>query len=92
MDLVQLAETLRCRRQQRGLTVEQLAEWCGISVQDLTLLEAGEYSRPSLPLLARLAEALGYPSALALLADRPGAVAPAATAAAAEQFLKRRSD
>ena len=93
MDLPQLGATVRRQRQDRGITVEQLAKWCGISAGDLTLLEDGQLPQPSLPVIAQLADALGYPSALALLTDRPETHAPSETADAAEQFLRQdRSD
>ncbi|MBV9279318.1 MAG: helix-turn-helix domain-containing protein, partial [Chloroflexi bacterium] len=62
-ELVRLGATIRDRRKELRLTQTQLAERLGWSQERISVLEAGKYGLPSLPLLAHLAEALGLPLA-----------------------------
>jgi transcriptional regulator with XRE-family HTH domain len=48
-------------RNARGLTQEQVAEKAGVSKNYITMLETGTRKSPSLPVLKRLAKALGVP-------------------------------
>ena len=72
MDTKRLGGTMRRRRLERALTAAQLAAWCEVEERNITTLEDGTDAKPDLALLGRIAEALGYPSALAMLTD-PGA-------------------
>lgn len=65
-DLTILGTFLRERRQTLGLTQHQLAERLGWQQERISTLERGRYGIPSLPLLARLAEALETPLAVLL--------------------------
>lgn len=97
---MRLGETVRRRRVERGLTVAQLAEWCGVSEDTIGTLESGTGPAPGVEPLRRVAEALGYASALALMTDStagtcdalPDRDAGASTADAAQTFLRGRSD
>ncbi len=71
MDAKRLGSTMQRRRVERGLTPLQLAGWCEVEERSITTLEDGTDATPDLSLLGRIAEALGYPSALAMLTD-PG--------------------
>lgn len=97
MDRQRLGDTVRRRREQRGLTVAHLAAWCELDEAMVARLEAGEGDPPPLLHLALLAEALGFPSALALLTASPESETsdannedstPLETANAAQEFLK----
>jgi len=57
-----LARRIRALRERRGLTQEDLAARCGISVSFASLLERGERS-PSYETLVQVAAALGVPLA-----------------------------
>jgi transcriptional regulator with XRE-family HTH domain len=57
-----LARRIRGLRERRGLTQEDFAERCGISVSFASLLERGERS-PSYETLVQVAAALGVPLA-----------------------------
>jgi transcriptional regulator with XRE-family HTH domain len=50
---------IRALREKLGLSREALAEQTGLSAVYIKKLEAGERSSPSLPALARIANALG---------------------------------
>ena len=54
----ELAEAVRLRREELGWSQRQLAERAGMSQSAVTRFEAGG-ATPTLPLLDRLAEALG---------------------------------
>jgi HTH-type transcriptional regulator / antitoxin HipB len=54
----ELAETVRLRREELGWSQRQLAERAGMSQPGVARFEAGG-TTPTLPLLERLAEALG---------------------------------
>ena len=54
----QLAETVRLRREEQGWSQRQLAERAGMSQPGVARFQAGG-TTPTLPLLERLAEALG---------------------------------
>lgn len=58
--LAQLGERLRARRRELGRTLASVSAEAEVSVSYLSELEAGN-NTPSLPLLARLAHALGLP-------------------------------
>jgi transcriptional regulator with XRE-family HTH domain len=68
--LKQFGPRLRLARLARGMTQDQLAGLSGCSVRYIGALESGE-NFPSLRLLARLYEALGYPSDVLLLPQEP---------------------
>jgi transcriptional regulator with XRE-family HTH domain len=55
-----LARRIRALRERRGLTQEDFAARCGISVSFASLLERGERS-PSYETLLQVASALGLP-------------------------------
>ncbi len=96
---MRLGETVRRRRIERGLTVAQLAEWCDVSEDTIVTLELGT-GPPGVEPLGRVAEALGYPSALALMMDAaagaagapPAVDAQSSTADVAQAFLRGRPD
>jgi transcriptional regulator with XRE-family HTH domain len=48
-------------RERRGLSQQALAERVGVSDAYIAMLETGTRRNPSLPLLQRLAKALGVP-------------------------------
>jgi transcriptional regulator with XRE-family HTH domain len=48
-------------RTDRGLTQEQVAQKAGVTKNYITMLETGARKTPSLPVLKRLAKALGVP-------------------------------
>lgn len=77
-----IAVRVREQRTARGLSLERLAQHCGISRSMLSLIERGE-SSPTAVLLEKLARGLGVP--LATLFDEPRA-APSPLARAAEQL------
>lgn len=54
---MRIANFVRSRRQEAGLTQEQLAAQCGVSRQTIIALEKGGYE-PSLGLAMRVAAAL----------------------------------
>jgi transcriptional regulator with XRE-family HTH domain len=56
-----LKTMLRRIREDRGLTQEQVAQKAGVTKQYITMLERGARKTPSLPVLKRLAKALGVP-------------------------------
>src|SRR3954452_21670424 len=58
--LKELARRIRALRERRGLTQEDFAARCGISVSFASLLERGERS-PSYETLLQVAAALGLP-------------------------------
>ena len=51
-------ELLRARRKAKGLTQEQLAEYCGCSPRYLRTLETGAKSNPSAVLVRKIAMVL----------------------------------
>lgn len=69
--LGELGRAIRARREQQGLTQEEFARACGISVSFASLLERGERS-PSYDTLVQVASALGVAPAQ-LLSGVPGA-------------------
>lgn len=54
-----LGTVLRAIRERKGLTQDQVAERAGITKPYLSQLESGARKNPSLPVLRRLAKALG---------------------------------
>jgi XRE family transcriptional regulator, master regulator for biofilm formation len=56
-----LRTVLRTLREQRGLTQDQVASRAGVTKPYLSQLESGARKNPSLPVLKRLAKALGVP-------------------------------
>jgi len=56
-----LSAVIRKLREDRGLTQEQVAKKAGVSKNYITMLEAGARKNPSLPVLKKLAKALGVP-------------------------------
>jgi XRE family transcriptional regulator of biofilm formation len=52
---------LRKRREELGLTQEQVAKAAKVTRNYITMLERGARKSPSLPVLKRLARALGVP-------------------------------
>ena len=52
---------MRKHREAKGMTQEQVAQKAGVTKQYITMLEAGKRKSPSLPVLQRLAKALGVP-------------------------------
>src|SRR5262245_63882364 len=54
-----LGEQIKRLRQQRGLSQQALAVAAGVSRDYVAKLEAGERASPSMPVLERLAKALG---------------------------------
>jgi len=54
-----LSHVLKKLRNAQGLTQEQVAEKAGVSKNYITMLETGTRKSPSLPVLKRLAKALG---------------------------------
>jgi XRE family aerobic/anaerobic benzoate catabolism transcriptional regulator len=67
--LHELAVRIRDARAQRGMTRSALAKDSGVSLRFLAQMEAGE-GNPSVLVLRRVAEAMGFPLEL-LLADEP---------------------
>jgi len=84
---VALGERIRQRRREKGLRAIDLANDARISKTYLSDLEAGKATRPSAPVLARLADALGTTVADLLEEEAPtqDAVIPAALRALAEE-------
>ncbi len=56
-----LDAVLRALREQRGMTQEQVAKKAGVTKFYVSQLETGLRKNPSLPVLRRLARALGVP-------------------------------
>jgi transcriptional regulator with XRE-family HTH domain len=56
-----LNRVLKTRRETKGLTQVELAKRARITQSYLAELETGEKKNPSLPVLRRLAKALGVP-------------------------------
>ena len=54
---------IRKLREERGLTQAEVAERADVTKQYVTMLERGARKTPSLPVLKRLARALGVPVA-----------------------------
>ncbi len=52
---------IRRIREEKGLTQEQVAKRAGVTKQYVTMLERGARKAPTLPVLQRLAKALGVP-------------------------------
>ena len=48
-------------REEKGLTPEELAKRAGVTKPYVSMIESGERKSPSLPILKRLAKALGVP-------------------------------
>jgi len=69
-----IAARVRALRAERGVSLEALAEACGVSRSMISLIERGETS-PTAVVLERLATGLGV--MLASLFDAPAAAAPA---------------
>jgi len=73
--LILLGQAIRSLREQRGVSVEQLARASGLRRQRVHALEAGDLD-PTYEQLLALADALGLqPSALVLRAEAPAAPA-----------------
>jgi len=58
-----LSAVIRKLREERGLTQAEVAERADVTKQYVTMLERGARKTPSLPVLKRLARALGVPVA-----------------------------
>jgi transcriptional regulator with XRE-family HTH domain len=56
-----IGKTIKERREGLGLTREQLATKAKVTTAYVSMLEAGKRKNPSLPVLHRLARALGVP-------------------------------
>jgi transcriptional regulator with XRE-family HTH domain len=56
-----LSQALKRLRERRGLTQVQLAKRAKVAQGYVAMLESGERKSPSLPVLRRLAKALGVP-------------------------------
>ena len=56
-----LGRALRRRREAAGLTQEQLGKNAGVTGAYISMIERGEKQSPSIPVLKRLAKALGVP-------------------------------
>lgn len=54
-----VATALRRRREEAGLTQQQLAEAAGEDVGTIAQIESGQAAQPPLPVLASIARALG---------------------------------
>lgn len=54
---------IRKHRIAKGMTQAQVAREAGVTMQYITMLEAGKRKSPSLPVLRKLAKALGVPVA-----------------------------
>lgn len=52
---------LKSLRQNKGLTMQQLADRVGVTDAYIAMLETGKRKNPSLTILRRLAQALGVP-------------------------------
>jgi transcriptional regulator with XRE-family HTH domain len=65
-----LGRRIRSLREVSGLSREVLAERAGLSAVYLRKLEAGDRSAPSLPVLARIAHALGAELRVALVVPK----------------------
>lgn len=57
----QIGKMLKERREELGLTREQLAKKAKVTTAYVSMLEAGKRKNPSLPVLRRLAKELGVP-------------------------------
>ncbi len=88
-----LGPLLRQRRKSLGLTAKQVARLAGVSPSYISHLERGRHERPSLAVLARLAQALDVPLAEVCAAVLPVAplgappLPPALATVAAEDAL-----
>jgi transcriptional regulator with XRE-family HTH domain len=72
-NLVILGRAVKLMREQKGMSVEELAISSGIPSKRIGLLEAGELD-PTYELLVEIADGLDIqPSALVMLAERLGA-------------------
>jgi transcriptional regulator with XRE-family HTH domain len=56
-----LSTVIRKLREERGLTQAEVAERADVTKQYVTMLERGARKTPSLPVLKRIAKALGVP-------------------------------
>lgn len=56
-----LSTVLKKLREEKGLTQEELAKLAGVTKPYVSMIESGDRKRPSLPVLKRLAKALGVP-------------------------------
>jgi transcriptional regulator with XRE-family HTH domain len=56
-----LSTVIRRLREARGLTQAEVAERANVKKQYVTMLERGARKNPSLPVLKRIAKALGVP-------------------------------
>jgi transcriptional regulator with XRE-family HTH domain len=56
-----LSSVIRKLREARGLTQAEVAERADVKKQYVTMLERGARKNPSLPVLKRIAKALGVP-------------------------------
>ena len=85
-----LGARLRRLRIERALTIVRLAERAGVSSGLISQIERGN-SNPSIKTLQRLRAALGV-NLWEFLGDRPAGAPPAADAAPASDFVRRKSD
>jgi XRE family transcriptional regulator of biofilm formation len=56
-----LSTVIKRLREEKGLTPEELATRAGVTRPYVSMIESGERKSPSLPVLKRLAKALGVP-------------------------------
>jgi transcriptional regulator with XRE-family HTH domain len=61
LDGVSIGERLREERERKGWSARMLGQRSGVSHAYISHLEAGQYARPGIERLGRLAEALGVP-------------------------------
>jgi len=61
LDGVSIGERLRQEREKKGWSARMLGQRSGVSHAYISHLEAGQYARPGIERLGRLAEALGVP-------------------------------
>jgi transcriptional regulator with XRE-family HTH domain len=70
MDGRAIGHRLRTLRERRGLTRRALAAQASVSAEYVKKIEAGERLAPSIPVLARMARALGAELRVALVERR----------------------
>jgi transcriptional regulator with XRE-family HTH domain len=71
MDGVSIGERVREERERRGWSARTLAQHAGVSHAYVSHLEAGQYSRPGIEKLGKIAGALGVKlESLAVVEDR----------------------
>jgi transcriptional regulator with XRE-family HTH domain len=56
-----LSQVIRQLREQQSLTQEDVAKRAGVTKNYVTMIEGGKRKNPSLPVLRKIAKALGVP-------------------------------